>query len=228
MTFRYVLTAVATALLLAGCDGQSSRLKTDQEVMAELEREGPPDFKAAKAAYAYPLQGLDQKVRQERLNAMLSNFRITQDEFSKRVTYRHKAFSPYYNGNGTTLRASVVGTTFYLESAYVGDGWIFEKSFTVKVGEKQISASDGSAKHDIDSGVVDELISTFDARAVLMAEIIANANGQPVRVRLVGDSYKDYTLREPYRKGIAQTLELWKLLGGNSGTWLPHFWLTSE
>jgi hypothetical protein len=82
MIFRYAIAAVASTVLLAGCDGQPSKLKTDQEIIAELERDGPPDFQAAKLAYANPLQGIDQKVRQERLKALLSDFNITQDEFS--------------------------------------------------------------------------------------------------------------------------------------------------
>lgn len=228
MSVRRLVVAVVSTLLLAGCDGQPSKPRTAQEIIAELERDGPPEFQQAKAAYANPLEGIDERTRQERLKALSTKFSVAKDEFNKRVTYRHKAYSRYYNGNGTILRASIVGTTFYLDSAYVGDDWIFQKSFTVKVGDKQMTASDDSPKHDVDSGVVDELIGTFDARAVVMADLIANANGQPVRVRLAGQRYKDYTLREVYRKAIAETLELWKLRGGNSARWLPHSWLNSE
>jgi hypothetical protein len=91
-----------------------------------------------------------------------------------------------------------------------------------------MTASDDSPKHDTDDGVVGELIGTYDARAVVMADLIATANGQPVRVRIDGERYKDYALPERYRKAIAQTLELWKLLGMNSSTWLPSTWLKSE
>lgn len=228
MPFGFLVLAVVPPVFLTGCGSQSSKPKTDQEILAELERKGSPEFQQAKAEYANPLQGIDQPTRQERLNALLTKFSVVKDEFHKRVTYRHKAFSRYYNANGTTLRAQIVGTTFYLDSAYVGDDWIFEKSFTVKVGDKQMTASDDSPKHDVDDGVVDELIGTYDARAVVMAELIANANGQRVRVRIAGEHYKDYTLPERYRKAIAETLELWKLLGGNSATWVPHSWLNSE
>jgi hypothetical protein len=94
----------------------------------------------------------------------------------------------------------------------------------VKVGDKQITASDDSPKHDRDDGVVYELILAFDARGVAMADLIANASGQAVRVRVSGSTHNDYTLSEPCRIAITQTLELWKLLGGNSSTWLAYAW----
>jgi hypothetical protein len=206
----------------------ANRPKSPEEIQEELEMNGPPEFQQLKAAYANPLQGVEERTRNERLKALLTKFSVTKDEFDNRVTYRHKVFSQYYNENGTTLRAKIIDRTFYLDSAYVGEHWIFEKSFMVKVGDKEITASDDSPKHDTDDGVVDELIFVFDARAVAMANLIANANGEPVRVRLSGETHKDYTLREPYRSAITQTLELWKLLGGNSSTWLPHTWVKSE
>jgi hypothetical protein len=228
MTFRPWAVVLVPILFLVGCEGNQSKTKTPEEIQEELERDGPPEFQQLKAAYTDPLRGTDEQTRNERLKALLKKFNVSKDEFNNRVTYRHNSFSRYYNSNGTTLRAQVVNRTFYLDSAYVGEDWLFEKSFTVKVGEKQITASDESPKHDTDDGVVDELIGTFDARAVAMANLIASANGQPVRVRLSGETYKDYTLAEPYRKAITETLELWKLLGGNSNTWLPYSWLKSD
>jgi hypothetical protein len=228
MTFRPLALVIVSSLLLVGCEGNQSTPKTPEEIQEELERDGPPEFQQLKAAYTDPLKGTDEQTRNERLNALLKKFNVSKDEFNNRVTYRHKTYSRYYNENGTTLRAQIVDRTLYLDSVYVGEGWLFEKSFTVKVGDKQITASDESPKHDTDDGVVDEVIGTFDARAVAMANLIASTNGQMVRVRLTGETYKDYTLAEPYRKAITETLELWKLLGGNSNTWLPYSWLKSE
>jgi hypothetical protein len=227
MTFRPLLVAMVASLLLLGCENNQNRPESPEETQEDLERNGPPEFRQLKAAYANPLQGVDERTRNERLKALLTKFSVTKDESNKRVTYRHTTFSRY-DANGTALRAEVVDRTFYLESVYVGGDWMFEKSFTVKVGDKQIKASDDSPKHDRDDGFVYELILASDARGVAMADLIANANGQPVRIRVSGSTPKDYTLSEPCRSAIAQTLELWKLLGGNSSTWLPYAWQESE
>jgi len=228
MTFRPLIVVIATAILIGGCESNPTHPQTPEEIQEELERNGPPEFQQLKAAYAHPLHGIDERTRNERLKVLLTKFSATKDEFNHRVTYRHNTFSRYYNDNGTTLRAEIIDGTFYLDSAYVGEDWIFEKSFTVKVGDKQITASDDSPKHDNDGGITDELIDTYDARAVVMASLIADASGEPVRVRLTGERYMDYTLSEPYRKAIIETLELWKLLGGSSATWIPSSWLKSE
>jgi hypothetical protein len=228
MAFRPLLLVIVASLLLVGCENNPNRPKSSQETQEDVGRNGPPEFRQLKAAYANPLQGVDERTRDERLKVLLTRFSVTKDESNKRVTYRHKAFSQYYNANGTTLRAEVVDRTFYLESVYVGGDWMFEKSFTVKVGDKQIKARDDSPKHDSDGGVVYEMIIASDVRGVAMADLIANANGQPVKVRLSGYTFEDYTLAEAYRSAIAQTLELWKLLGGDSSTWLPYAWQESE
>jgi hypothetical protein len=228
MTFRTLLIVIVASLLLVGCENNPTPPASPENTQADLERNGPPEFRQLKAAYADPLQGVDEQTRNERLKALLTKFNVTKDESNKRTTYRHKTFSRYSNPNGTNLSAEVVDKTFYLESVFVGADWMFEKSFTVKVGDKQITASDDSPMHNRDAGVVYELILASDARGVAMANLIANAHGQPVRVRVSGTTYNEYTLSAPCRSAIAQTLELWKLLGGNSSTWQPYAWQKSE
>jgi len=224
MTFRPLLMAIVASSLLVGCVGNLNRPKSSEETQGEVESSGPPEFRQVKSAYAHPLQGVDERTRNERLKALLMKFSVTKDEAKKRVTYRHDTFSEFYNGNGTTLRAEVIDKTFYLESVYVGRDWMSERSFTVKVGDKQITARDDFPKHDSDDAGVYEMIIAPDARGVAMADLIAHANGQPAKVRVSGYTNKDYTLAERYRSAIAQTLELWQLLGGNSSAWLPYAW----
>jgi hypothetical protein len=224
MTFRPLLVAIAASLLLVGCEDNRNRPQSPEDTEAELERNAPPEFRRLKAAYANPLQGVDERTRNERLKALLTKFSVTKDQSNHRVMYHHKTCSRYSSATGTSLSAEVVDRTLYLDSVYIGADWMFEKSFTVKVGDKEITASDDSPKHDRDDGVVYELILASDIRGVAMADLIANADGQPVRVRVSGSTHNDYTLSEPCRIAITQTLELWKLLGGNSSTWLPYAW----
>jgi len=219
---------IAASLLVAGCENNPAPPASTENTQADLERNGPPEFQQLKADFANPLQGVDEQTRNARLKALLTKFNVTKDESNKRTTYRHKTFLRYSNPNGTSLSTEVVDKTFYLESVFVGADWMFEKSFTVMVGKKQLRASDDSPMHNREAGVVYEMILASDARGVAMANLIASANGQPVRVHVSGTSYIEYTLSEPCRYAIAQTLELWKLLGGDSSAWQPYAWQKSE
>jgi hypothetical protein len=232
-TATVFITAVLLLLAMFLYATWTSKTRSNTEDLAKSaglrEAEDVPEaFRAAKQAYAAPLGSIDENARQERLRNLVTKFVVTKDEFNGSTRYRHKLFSKYYNMNGTTLRADIVmlvpnDPTFYIDSAYVGDGWIFQRSFTVKVGDQILTGFDDRPKREVNSGEVDELISTFDAHAVLIAEAIAKAE-QPVRVRLEGEHYYDYTLREAHRKAIADTLELWKLLGGSSRHWYANSW----
>lgn len=191
--------------------------------------ETDPTFAALKARYA-PLN-VDDAARQKRLAQLRRNFLVTKDEFDKDTKYLHRAFSKYMNGNGTTLVAEVLVTNtmaddpiLFVESEYVGQDWIFGSSFTVKVGDNQVYTYTGESRREVmDGGGVCELaISNNAAKTVAVADLIARAANQPVRVRLSGEHIKDFTLRPAHQKAIAETLELWRLLGGSSKLWPPE------
>lgn len=151
-----------------------------------------------------------QRKRAARLAELKKHFNIKIDEFDKSTTYRHKAFSHYMNGNGTTLEADIVDNQLFVQSQYVADQWIFHDDFVVKVGNEQITAG-GRTQHEVVSGVV-ETVSPNSSESQAVAEFIAKAGTTPVRVRLEGKFYKDYTLRPVHQKAIAETVELWHLM----------------
>ena len=225
------LILLGTLLILATLRLQPTRVassmgaasETTEGYLERLKREGPDDYKAAKAQFLAPLAGMDDAARKHRLGELLKKFVVEKDEFDNKTTYRHKAWSRYYNANGTTLRARIIDRNLYLDSAYVGSDWLFHKEFVVKVGDTQLGAEDDDPRHDVNSGGVCELVSAPPGKSVAMAQQIANSK-EPVRIRLTGRNYRDYTLREEHRRAIAETLELWKLLGGSSSGWIPYYW----
>ena len=149
--------------------------------------------------------------RNKRLAALKPHFVITTDEFDKKITIRHRAFSKYMNGNGTSIEAEIYDNSLVLASEYVAEEWIFHDSFTVKVGEDQLSAT-GPRKEEVINGGVVEMVALGPLRSGPIAELIASAGSSPVRVRLDGKYYKDYTLRPAHQKAIAETVEYYHLL----------------
>jgi hypothetical protein len=176
--------------------------------------ERPETSKPAATPSKVDLQA--QQKRAARLSELKKHFTSTVDEFDKSTTFRHKAFSKYMNGNGTTIEAEIVDNRILVQSQFVSDNWIFHEDFVVKVGNEQITAS-GRTQHEVVSGVV-ETVSPNEDESKAVAELIAGAGNQPVRVRLEGKFYKDYTLRPVHQKAIAETVELWHLLEQQAGT----------
>jgi len=160
-----------------------------------------------------------QQKRAARLAEFKKHFNVTVDEFDKSTTFRHKAFSKYINGNGTTLVAEIIDNQIYVQSQYVSDQWIFHEDFIVKVGNAEVTAA-GKTQHEVVSGVV-ETVSPNSHESQAVAELIARAGKTPVRVRLEGKFYKDYTLRPLHQQAIADTVELWHFLAQAAGTNAP-------
>jgi len=160
-----------------------------------------------------------EQKRTARLAELKRHFNVTVDEFDKGTTFRHKAFSKYMNGNGTTIEAEIIDNRLFVQSQYVSDQWIFHEDFIVKVGSEQVTAA-GKTQHEVVSGVV-ETVSPNAGESQAVAELIARAGKRPVRVRLEGKFYKDYTLRPVHQTAIAETVELWHLLGQGGATNTP-------
>jgi hypothetical protein len=176
-----------------------------------------PDLKPAAVPSKAAVEA--QQKRAAHLAELKKHFTATIDEFDKTTTFRHKAFSKYMNGNGTTIEAEIVDNRIFVQSQYVSDRWIFHDDFVVKLGNEQVTAS-GRTQHEVVSGVV-ETVSPNTRESQAVAELIARAKNTPVRIRLEGKFYKDYTLRPIHQKAIAETVELWHLLSQVVGTNVP-------
>jgi hypothetical protein len=127
------------------------------------------------------------------------------DKFDGGTLWRHKAFSQYVNGNGTTLYADIWRDQIRLTAAYQGSDWIFFKEVTVKANEAVIEAA-GRPEHHVGGGVTEYLRIEDPARSQMIVNIYA-AKEKPVEVRLSGKFYKDFTLKPSHKKAIQQTVE---------------------
>jgi hypothetical protein len=145
----------------------------------------------------------------KRLAQLTPHFNIKADEFNHTVRAMHKAFRPTMNGNGTTLVAEVDNRTFNLCSQYVASDWIFHEKVTLKVGDEVLTAS-GPRKDEVRDGVIEE-VCLDPEDGISFARLIRSAGDKPVRVRLEGKYYKDYTLRSTSQKAIAETIEYYDL-----------------
>jgi hypothetical protein len=131
--------------------------------------------------------------RAKRLAQLKPHFVFTMDEFNHTQTIRHKAFSRFMNGNGTTIEGEIYDGRLSVESQYVADHWIFHKSFTVKIGDRQESAT-GKDQEEVVEGVCEKVTPTFSESESI---------------------YKDYTLRTAHQKAIAETVEYFDLTKEN-------------
>lgn len=179
-------------------------------ISQSAQRPGAPNPEVKPTAAPSEADVQAQQKRAARLGELKKHFNITVDEFDKSTTFRHKAFSKYMNGNGTTIEAEITDNRLFVQSQYVADQWIFHDDFVVKVGNEQITAG-GRTQHEVVSGVV-ETVSPNANESQAVGELIAGAGNTPVRIRLEGKFYKDYTLRPIHQKAIAETVELWHLI----------------
>jgi len=180
-------------------------------VSSESKAQGPTDALAATPASDSATAPAELARRKKRLAELKPHFVFSTDEFNHTLTIRHKAFSKFMNGNGTTIEAEINDGKLSLESQFVSSEWIFHKSFVVKVRDAQVTA-DGYSREEVMNGVVETVTAPSD-QSVSVARLIASTGSDPVRVRLEGKFYKDYTLRPIHQRAIAETLEYFDLMG---------------
>jgi hypothetical protein len=210
LTARIMVVSIGIAIWFAsvGCNPAPSS--------QNAEGPGTPNPQANPVATPSKADVEAKQKRAARLGELKKHFNVTVDEFDKSTTFRHKTFSKYMNGNGTTIEVEIVDNRIFAQSQYVSDQWIFHEDFVLKVGNQQMTAS-GRTQHEVVSGIV-ETVSPNASQSQAVAEFIARAGNTPVRVRLEGKFYKDYTLRPIHQKAITETVELWHLLGQGRGT----------
>jgi hypothetical protein len=203
LTVKTMVSAIGIAIWFTSISCNSAPISQNPEGPATAS----PEVKSAATPSKADLEA--QQKRAARLVELKTRFNIKIDEFDKLTTFRHKAFSHYMNGNGTTIEAEIVDNRIFVQSQYVSDQWIFHEDFIVKVGTEQVTAA-GKTQQEVVSGVV-ETVSPNASESQTVAELIARAGTTPVRGRLEDKLYKDYTLRPIHQKAIAETVELWHL-----------------
>jgi len=165
--------------------------------------------KADGGSYSKGMEGLaltpeDISAAETRFNKLLPLFTKETDKFSGGVLWRHKSFSKFFNGNGTSLSADIWNGSIRLTATYQGSDWIFFKDITVKAGASRAEAH-GNPEHHVQDGVT-EYLRIKDPQAGHILSLIKSAGEGPVEVRLNGKFYRDFTLKPAYKKGIQDTI----------------------
>lgn len=209
------LTAVVIGIVIVLTvisPNSSDAVKQDRNPAPAVPAEAPSETKA-------PMHTANDE---KRLAQLKTHFVITKDEFNGVVTYRHRAFSKYMNGNGTTIKAEIREKDghngIFAESQFVSDDWIFHTSYELRADGVIPVASLGETQREVinGGGICEVVRSTPEVSVIIAAAIKAAADHhKPVRVRLEGKFYKDYTLRPVYEKAIAETYELYSLIASN-------------
>lgn len=151
-----------------------------------------------------------------KVNNLQHLFTEKKDEFENSTWVQPKSQPPYRNQNGAYLyfskNSSGVGNLRFVMQ-YAAEDWLFIENVKFIVDGKNFEYHTGRWKTDHDSEIwewSDQPLSASD-----MAMIEAIATGKSVKYRLNGSQYyKDKTLSAKYIKGIKNTLEYYKALGG--------------
>lgn len=163
-----------------------------------------------------PPAGSDLQVTREEITAaqtvvkrLRGKFITEKDTFDGMVSYHHKAYSYYTNGDGTTLRASIYGDSLFISSVFVGHDWIFHTKGTIKLGNILIPFI-GKADYKPGMGCY-ENVSLKANESEKVAYYLA-VESSPALIRLEGAQIYDYKLRSKHRQAIKDTYEFWKAL----------------
>lgn len=162
------------------------------------------DARRAQVAEARELSKDDLGLVEKRFNSLKPSFTRNVDKFNGGILWRHKAFSPYVNGNGTTLSTDIWNGEIRLTASFQGSDWIFFRELTVKANGATADA-DGRPEHHVQSGVT-EYLHIQSAQAGPILNLIKAAGDGPVEVRLSGKFTKDFTLKAAHKKAIQDTI----------------------
>jgi len=145
-------------------------------------------------------------------------FRIKKDEFDENniVWYQPKSSPIYRNSNGFYCYFGTKNGSPYvlrIVHQYSSDDWLFIQSYKFSIDGKAYSYTPSDMKTDNDNGIwewSDEVVDS-EIKEILNALI----NCKSAKIRLEGRQYYDTkTITTSQIKSIKETIELYKLIGG--------------
>jgi len=146
-------------------------------------------------------------------------FRIKKDEFDENniVWYQPKSSPIYRNSNGFYCYFGTKNGSPYvlrIVHQYSSDDWLFIQSYKFSIDGKAYSYTPSDMKTDNDNGIwewSDEVVDS-EIKEILNALI----NCKSAKIRLEGRQYYDTkTITTSQIKSIKETIELYKLIGGD-------------
>ncbi|KGO88395.1 hypothetical protein Q765_00315 [Flavobacterium rivuli WB 3.3-2 = DSM 21788] len=211
---KNILILLAALSLVACKEGNiESTIPTDKEATAEISKE---EFaKNEKASFAHDVKIID---------SLKSKFHIKKDEFDKSVWINHKAFGTKYWPNRCTLAVYIrEDGSYYTQSNYYGEDWVFHTNVQVKLGDEVFTSetiptySKNNIK-DNDGGQVWEVVQ-YTENTPDIAQAISYYDGKgPVKIRFNGrQSSHDVVLSKSDRKAITESIMFAEALKGTFG-----------
>jgi hypothetical protein len=163
----------------------------------------------------------NQKVVEEtpQIKELKKKFRIKKDEFDENnlVWYEPKTAPNFRNANGFYCYFGTKNGAPYvlrIVHQYSADDWLFIQNYKFSIDGKAYSYTPTEMKTDNDNGIwewSDEVVDS-EIKEILTALI----NCKSAKIRLEGRQYsKTKLISASQIKSIKETVELYKLIGGN-------------
>ena len=197
--FHIVLIAFGSILALLFLIGMiatftDSPSETEATPVADTEKTAEDLAKEKEAKEAAELAELAEFKKNVRIvDSLKSKFYIAKDEFKGVTFMNHKTFGTKYWPNRCTLVVYVRGDgSYYTQSNYYADDWVFHDRVQIKAGNSVITSEiiefhDSRSKKENDGGEVWE-INQYTDNTPDIAKAIAEYEGDaPVLIRFEGD-----------------------------------------
>lgn len=201
---------------------ENIKYKLNTESISEMDKRAieaaKESGKELKTNLNKPKENLKVIEETPQIKELKKKFRIRKDEFDENnlVWYEPKSSPTYRNANGFYCYFGTkngVPNVLRIVHQYYSDDWLFIRQYKFSIDGKAYSYTPSDMRTDNDSGIwewSDEVVDS-EIKEILTALI----NCKSAKIRLEGRQYYDTkTITANQIKSIKETIELYKLIGG--------------
>ena len=201
---------------------ENIKYKLNAESISEMDKRAieaaKESGKELKTNLNKPKENLKVIEETPQIKELKKKFRIRKDEFDENnlVWYEPKSSPNYRNANGFYCYFGTKNGSPYvlrIVHQYSSDDWLFIQSYKFSIDGKAYSYTPSDMKTDNDNGIwewSDEVVDS-EIKEILNALI----NCKSAKIRLEGRQYYDTKIITTSQiKSIKETIELYKLIGG--------------
>jgi hypothetical protein len=202
---------------------ENIKYKLNAESIAEMDKRAieaaKESGKELKTNLNKPKENLKVIEETPQIKELKKKFRIRKDEFDENnlVWYEPKYSPTYRNANGFYCYFGTkngIPNVLRIVHQYYSDDWLFIRQYKFSIDGKAYSYTPSDMKTDNDSGIWEWSDEVVDSQ---IKEILnALINCKSAKIRLEGRQYYDTkTITATQIKSIKETIELYKLIGGD-------------
>jgi len=201
---------------------ENIKYKLNAESISEMDKRAieaaKESGKELKTNLNKPKENLKVIEETPQIKELKKKFRIRKDEFDENnlVWYEPKSSPNYRNANGFYCYFGTkngVPNGLRIVHQYYSDDWLFIRQYKFSIDGKAYSYTPSDMRTDNDSGIwewSDEVVDS-EIKEILTALI----NCKSAKIKLEGRQYYDTkTITANQIKSIKETIELYKLIGG--------------